>query len=113
MSKMNKATKADLNNAIVRYGTINPEKIAITKECQELGAEIKDLLEEFGLTKFDAFGYSAVVTEKHSKKLNLDKVIKLIGKEKLESCYEPTVTFALTVTATAAATAAANKTKAA
>lgn len=97
-----KATRAELNNAIVRYGTINPEKIALAKEVKELGEEIKDYFEELEITKFDALGYSAVVTEKHGKKLNLDKVLKLIGKEKLESCYEPTVTFALTVTATAA-----------
>lgn len=108
-----KATRAELNNAIVRYGTINPEKIAIAKEVKELGEEIKDYFEELGITKFDALGYSAVVMEKHGKKLNLDKVLKLIGKEKLESCYEPTITYALTVTATAAAAVKGNGIKAA
>ena len=112
MKKMNKATRADLNNAIVRYGTVNPEKIALTKEVKELGEEIKDTFEELGITKFDALGYTAVVTEKHGKKLNLEKVEKLLGHKIPDDCYEPTVSYALTVTATAAS-AASGKSKAA
>lgn len=96
--KMTRATKKNIVSAIVRYGAINPEKNALEKECKELSAYIKDILAEHELVKFDAFGFTVATVEKKSKKLNLEKVEKLIGKKQLAACYEPTVSVALNLT---------------
>lgn len=111
--KMTKATKANLVRAILRYGEANPTKNALDKECKELSAFIKGVLAEHALVKFEAFGFTVATTEKKSKKLNLEKVEKLLGKKRLEECYDETVSVALNLSVNKEVRAQAEKSKAA
>lgn len=99
---MAKMTKNELNNLIVRYAVANEQKKPLVNECKDMGEEIKDAMEERGITTFQAMGYVATVTFRNGKKLNMARLEKLLTKEQIESCYDPTVTPTLTVTATKA-----------
>jgi hypothetical protein len=103
--KMSKVTKKELNNMIVRYAVANEQKKPLVNECKELGDEIKDAMAEREITTFAAMGYTATVTFRKGKKLNMAKLEALLTKEqlaKLAECYDPTITPTLTVTPTAA-----------
>ena len=99
---MEKITKTELNNLIIRYAVLTEEKKPLLKECNELSEEIKDAMAEREVTTFAAMGYVANVIFKKGRKLNMTRLEKLLTKEQIESCYDPTVTPTLTVTATAA-----------
>lgn len=98
---MSKITKKELNNLIVRYAVVNEEKKPLVNECKSLSEEIKDAMEDRGVTTFQAMGFVATVIYKKSKKLNLDRLSKLLTKEQIESCKDEVVIPTLNVTATA------------
>lgn len=100
---MAKTTKTELNNLIVRYAAANEEKKPLVKEVNELATEIKAAMEERGETVFTAMGWTATVIFKNGRKLDMSKLEKLLTKEQIDSCYVPTVTPTLTVTAAKAA----------
>jgi hypothetical protein len=104
---MSKMTKTELNNTIVRYAALNEQKKPLVNECKEMSDEIKEAMEDRGITTFAAMGYVATVTFKKGQKLNMAKLKAILTKKQLEQlagCYDPTITPTLTVTATAANT---------
>ena len=94
-----KITKTELNNLIVRYAAANEEKKPLVNECKALSEEIKDAMADRGVTTFAAMGWTATVTFKNGRKLDLAKVEKLLGGKIPEECYIHTITPTLTVTA--------------
>ena len=92
-------TKANLSEAIMRYGVLNPEKIEVAREVKDLGDEIKDAFDELGITKYTTrSGYTAVVTPRKTRKLNVERLEALLGKKIPDSCYDEGVAQVLSVT---------------
>ena len=96
---MSKMTKTELNNTIVRYATLNEQKKPLVNECKELSEEIKEAMEERGVTTFAAMGWTATVTYKTTRRLDMAKLEALLTKEQIEACKVEAIVPTLTVTA--------------
>ena len=90
-------TKAELNEKIVRYATANEQKNAVAAEVKDLGDEIKEYMEDREVTTIEAMGYTAVISIRNGKKINLEKVAELLGGEIPAECFEATQTVVLNV----------------
>lgn len=98
--KTKKTTRAELAEAVFRYGNLNPQKIEIVKEVKDLGDDIKDSMEVLGITKFDAKnGFTAVITPRTSRRLNVEKVEALLGRKIPDDCYDAVESVVLSVAA--------------
>jgi len=89
--------KAEMNNVIVSYAEANEQKKHFTDIVADLGADIKEYFEDRGISTFEAMGYVATVSVRKGKKLNLDKIAKLLGGKIPDDCYIDTETDVLTV----------------
>lgn len=97
---MAKSYKTELNELIVRYGTIAPERKALDKEAKELGAEIKEIMEARKLDAFTALGYIATLGTRSKRELDIDKVKALLGGSIPDDCWKVTDSIVLNVKAT-------------
>ena len=99
---MSKTTKTELNNMIVRYAALNEQKKPLVNECKELSDDIKEAMENRGVTTFAAMGWNATITYKRTRKLDMAKLEALLTKEQIEACKVETIVPTLSVTAAAA-----------
>ena len=97
---MAKSYKTELNELIVRYGTIAPERKALEKESKELGAEIKEIMAERKLDAFTALGYIATLGSRSKRELDVEKVKARLGGTIPEECWKVTESIVLNVKAT-------------
>ena len=91
--------KKELGELVTRYAVANAEKKAIVEEVKDLGDELKCELEEIEDRTFKANGFIATLTYRKGKKLDLEKVEKLLGGAIPASCYIDTETAVLNVKA--------------
>lgn len=96
---MAKSYKTELNELIVRYGEANAEKKVLEAQCKDLSSDIKEIMGDHELSAFEAFGYTATISERTNKKLNAAKIEKLLGKPIPADCWDITSTPVLNVKA--------------
>lgn len=89
----------EFNNIIVRYGVLNGQKKELESEVKELGAEIKEEFEERGIEQFEAVGYVATVGKRISRRLNVEKLEKLLGRAIPADCFDNVESEVLTIKA--------------
>ncbi len=89
--------KSEIENLIERYGVTNEQKNALAAEVKDMGEEIKDYFAEEGESVIDTTNFTAKITIRKSKKLDIAKVSALLGYPIPAECYEETETEVLTV----------------
>ena len=96
--------KKELNETINRFFAANEEKKVIESEVKDLRADILDYMGDKELDTYTTpEGYTAAISYRNGKKLNLDKVAALLGGVIPDDCYEATQTPVFTVKAAKAA----------
>lgn len=96
-----------LGEAVKAYAVVNGEKNELAKQAKELNEEIKDLMGEAAINTFTVDNITATIIVKKGKKLNIEKVEKLLGYAIPADCFKDTFTEQLNIKV--AAVAAKNK----
>ena len=97
MAKTHEISKIDLANMVVEYGIENDKKKALVSLCKDMADEIKEGMDDWGILSIEGMGYTATISFRENKKLDVAAVEKLLGRPIPAECYKITQTPVLNV----------------